>query len=474
MTERVTVAGGALAGRPAHELARLIRGGEISASEVVTEHLARIEELNPAINAFVHVASVEAMAQAAEVDAARRRGESLGPLAGVPFSVKDVISVADMPLTAGSRALADQRGTEDAPAVARLRSAGAICLGKTNTPEFALWTLTWNELFGYTVNPLSTESPQSPGGSSGGEATAIAAHMSAFGLGSDFGGSVRWPAQCAGLSSLRPTPGLIDNSGQLPGHRERGQWRLPPGSLQEKLQMIGPMARSVADVQTVAAVLWDQRGGRRASPVQEPAGNDLRIDWCAGEGTQPVQAPIVRAVRLAAERLGERCATPVVERTPAALTQAAALYRDLRSMDSTVEIRRHLGETEPGPVIRDLLEAARPVDTHESARLRRRLWDLRARMLDEMPDILLLPVASIGAPDLTERSFVVGDTRLDTWEILACCQAISLFGLPVAAVPVGAFDDGRRIGVQVVGRPGQDSTVLAVACRLESALEACS
>lgn len=473
MTEFLPVLDSSLAGRPAGELARLVSAGLVSATEVVADHLDRIAALNPQLNAFVHVATEAALADAAAVDAARARGERLGPLAGVPFSVKDVISVAGMPFTAGSRALAGHLGTEDAPSVARLRAAGAICLGKTNTPEFALWTLTWNELFGYTANPLPRQLDRSPGGSSGGEAAAVAAGLSAFGLGSDFGGSVRWPAHCTGLSSLRPTPGVVDSSGQLPGSRTHGQWRLAPGSLQAELQVVGPMARSVADVQLVTDVLADRGAGRGAAapaPGRDPAPDlaEVRMGWCRGEGTTPVAAPIVEAVATVADLLGQDLVRAVPETAPAALAEAAGLFREVRATDPTADIRAHLGAADPGPVIRTLLDAEQPVGPGLVASLRSRVRDLRERMLSQMPDVLLMPVAAIGAPGLTERSFEVDGTVLGPWEVLACSQAISLFALPSAVTPVGTFPDGRTIGVQVVGRPGSDDLVLTVARHLET------
>lgn len=441
----------------------LIAEGEVSATEVIDDHLTRAFELNVGLNAFVHLSARSARAEARAVDATRRRGEDLGPLAGVPFSVKDVISVEGMPFTAGSRALAGHMGSEDAPAVAAVRAAGAICVGKTNTPEFALWTLTWNELFGYTANPLPGQQDRSPGGSSGGEAAAVAAGLSAFGLGSDFGGSVRWPAHCTGLSSLRPTPGMIDNSGQLPGSRREGQWRLATGSLQADLQMIGPLTRTVADARLVTRVLSDGRAG-----VSDVNLDGVLVRWCRGEGTTAVDPAIATAIGTAAGMLGDDLGRPVVEHRPAALLEAVQLFRETRAADPTDDLRRLLGTTRPGPVIGALLEAEQPDSPARIIALRQRAIELRRQMLDQMPDVLLLPVAAIAAPSLTEREFAVCGKTLDPWDLLACCQAISLFGLPAAVTPVGTLTDGRPIGVQVVARPGCDDLALTVAQRIET------
>jgi amidase len=465
------------AGRSATELAGLVRSGVVSAVEVVRAHLAVIDQVNPGVNAFVHVAYDRAIAEAERVDAKRHRGEPLGALAGVPFSVKDVIGVEAMPFTAGSRALQEYVATEDAPAVRRLREAGAICLGKTNTPEFALWTLTWNELFGYTVNPLPPGSDRSPGGSSGGEAAAVAAGMSAFGLGSDFGGSVRWPAHCTGLTSLRPTPGVIPAAGQLPGRRVDGQWILDPETLQGKLQVVGPMARTVGDLRLVTDVLMglDPRPEATHPAATHPDGphpeapglEGLRISWCDGEGNGPVDPAIVGTVARAAARLFYETGRPAEQHRPAALVEAVGLFGELRATDQQGDIRALTEQMAPGPVIRALLDDTRPVTSQHLDELWRRLDELRRQMLDQMPDILLMPVAAIGAPRLDERVFTLQGSTLGPWDILACCQAISLFGLPAAVVPFDRFHDGRNIGVQVVGRPGQDHLVIAVAETLE-------
>jgi amidase len=452
---------GSLAGRPAGELAALVRSGQVTAVRVVEEHLRLIESLNPALNAFVHVAGNHALDEARGVDDALVRGEDPGPLAGVPFSVKDVISVEGMPFTAGSRALASHVGTEDAPAVRLLRESGAVCLGKTNTPEFALWTLTWNELFGYTANPHPSVSPRSPGGSSGGEAAAVASGMSAFGLGSDFGGSVRWPAHCTGLVSLRPTPGTVDARGQLPGRRRDGQWVIDPDTMQGRLQVVGPMARSVRDLRLVVDVLSAGSTGPRRTL------SGVRVGWCDGEGTQPVDPEIVAATRHAASRLADANGVRLEVGPPSALAESVHLFAELRATDQHHDIRTHTRDVPPGPVISGLLSSTDPVSEARVQSLWQRRDALRDQMVAEMPDVLLLPVAAIGAPRLEQREFRVREHTLGPWQILACCQAISLFGLPAAVVPVGRFADGRNIGVQVVARPGEEQVALAVAAALE-------
>jgi amidase len=354
--------------------------------------------------------------------------------------------------------------------VARLRQAGAICLGKTNTPEFALYPLTWNEVNGYTRNPVTTDKDRSPGGSSGGEAAAIAAGMSAFGLGSDFGGSVRWPAHCTGLVSLRPTAGRVPADGQLPGLRTERGWVQNPTSVQGRLQVVGPMARSVADLERITRVL---AGGPAAAGGQERPWSDrpvelssLRVAWSDGEGTVPVLVEIRAAVAAAAQRLTAMVAE-VSPLRPPALTKAADLFGQLRATDRHEEIRRWGDVTRFGATIRHLLLHPSGADADTVAALWRRRDALREQLLAQMPDVLLLPVASIGAPRLEEREFLIEGQRLGIWQILAASRAISLFGLPAAVVPVGSLPDGRPIGVQIVARPGADELALAVAATLE-------
>jgi amidase len=450
----------------------MVRSGEVSAVDVVAAHLRHIAEWDDQIHAFVWVAAEAALDEARAVDEAIRRGEDVGPLAGVPFSVKDVIAVAGMPLRAGSAAV-NYVPQRDAPTVARLRAAGAICIGKTNTPEFALYPLTWNETHGYTVNPLHLDAQRSPGGSSGGEAAAIAAGMSAFGLGSDFGGSVRWPAHCTGIVSLRPSVGRVDGTGQFPGAEADGLRSLDPRSVQGQLQVIGPMARTVDDLDLVMSVIAvpsqaSDTATRWTQPTPWQSGSaDPRtvcVGWCEGEGTVPVLREIVDAVRVAAEDLVPR---PRRMR-PRALELAADLFTELRATDQQHDIREWGEARDFGQPVRKLLAHTRSVNETDITQLWRRATELRDEMLHEMPDVLLLPVASIGAPHLEDRVFEIDSRRLDPWQVLSASRAVTLFGLPAAVVPIGALPDGSPIGVQVVTRPGRDELAVAVTKLLES------
>jgi Asp-tRNA(Asn)/Glu-tRNA(Gln) amidotransferase A subunit family amidase len=225
------------------EVARNIQTKEISPCEIVDAHLERIQKLQPILNAFVHVDEQGARRQARVAEASVLQGDALGTLQGVPISIKSCIDVAGWPCPAGSRLRADYVACEDAVLVSRLRAAGAILIGNTNVPEFLMAYETDNALFGKTSNPW--ELSRSAGGSSGGEAAAIASGCSMGGVGSDGGGSVRVPAHFCGISGLKPTPGRIPGTGHFPRGAGAFSW----------LGVVGPMARTVADVRALFDVM---------------------------------------------------------------------------------------------------------------------------------------------------------------------------------------------------------------------------
>ncbi|MFD6860247.1 amidase [Rhodococcus sp. NPDC060090] len=446
-------------GADAHTIARAVHRREISARAVVEQHLAHIDDRNPSLNAIVTVATEQALREADALDGLIARGEQPGLLAGVPFTAKDLITTDGVRTTAGSRALAENVPGVDAPAVAAMRAAGAILVGKTNTPEFGTSGLTDNELFGPTVNPLGTpEVPRSPGGSSGGEAAAIASEMSVVGLGTDFGGSVRWPAHCAGLASIRPTLGRVCPDGQYPGVVAGDHLLANPTTVHGMLQTIGPMARSLDDAALVLRVVSEPHVVW-ADPASVDV-NSLDITWAPGEGTVPVSAEIVAAVAEMAGRLGAR------RYEGSALGEGNALFGQLRSTQSHTDITALAISGEFGASIRTMLATGHRADSVEVEEL----WALRTRLvhrlLAEMGDLLVLPVASIGAPPLELDRFDVEGRALTWQEALASCRAISVVGFPSVVVPVGETADGMPIGVQLVARPFCEHVALAAAARL--------
>jgi amidase len=231
--------------RSAGELARMIAGAEVSSAEVIEAHLARIEAVNPKLNAVVRVLADDARARAAQADLAMARGEPLGPLHGVPFTVKENIDMAGLPTTSGVRALANAVAPSDAPVVERMRGAGAIAIGRTNLPDMGLRVHTESSLHGLTRNPWNPG--RTAGGSSGGEAAALATGMSPIGLGNDIGGSLRNPASACGIASIKPSAGRIPDAGVVPNED-----RLLAVQL---MQVQGPMARRVADLRLGFQVL---------------------------------------------------------------------------------------------------------------------------------------------------------------------------------------------------------------------------
>src|SRR5579864_2137950 len=281
----------------ASQIAEHVRTRQLSPVEVVKAHLARIEKLNPKINAFVQLDADRALEQARSAEAAVMRKEQLGPFHGVPISIKSSISVAGMKWEAGTKLREGITASSDAPLVQRLRKAGAVVLGTTNTPELLMAWETDNLLYGCTNNPWDLR--RTAGGSSGGEAAAIASGCSAGGVGSDGGGSIRVPAHFCGICGLKPTPGRISSSGHYPPGNSAFGW----------LGVVGPMARTVGDLKVLFEVLrGPDPGDALTSPVQLPAAGTkpsgkLRIGILEGDALGRVTPETQLAVRQAAQFL---------------------------------------------------------------------------------------------------------------------------------------------------------------------------
>lgn len=319
----------------AAEMARQITSGAISAREAVEAHIARIEAVNPKLNAVVVPLFDQARAEAAAADAARARGERVGPLHGVPITIKEAFDVAGTPTTAGLTHLAGHRAEADAPTVARLRAAGAIVLGKTNVPQLLLMNESDNPLYGRANNPWDLT--RTPGGSSGGEAAIIAAHGSPLGLGSDIGGSVRLPATACGICSLKPTTRRLTT---------RGHFDPIPGQ-EGILVQPGPMARSVEDLALALRIL--AAPGQEAIdasvapvPMGDPAQvslRGLRVLFYTENGLFAPSPAFRRAVREAAEALRAR-GVEVEEWRPPDVGRAWEIYLGLLLADGGASLRR--------------------------------------------------------------------------------------------------------------------------------------
>jgi Asp-tRNA(Asn)/Glu-tRNA(Gln) amidotransferase A subunit family amidase len=435
----------------------LVREGAISPTELVEAHLQQISQRNPQINAFTVVLADEARREARE----REAGEPLGLLYGVPVTVKDTFDVAGQPTRSGSRLRANHRAAQDAAAVARLRTAGAIVLGKTNTPELAASYETDNYITGRTTHPLDAE--RTPGGSSGGEAAAIAAFCSPGGLGSDGGGSIRVPAHFCGIAGLKPTPGRVPGSGHFPSLGY-------PGGL---TTVAGPMARTTEDLRLLFSVLVDYDPEDPFStpvPLRVPVVAGTRIGlWPQFYGV-PVAPEIRDAVSKAAKAF-EALGFPIEEFAPAGLERAPNLWAFLFSQwpSSALHKLTEGHEADLHWTLRENLSSATPsadeVLTNLAARDR-----MRAALLRQMRDtsVLLMPVCGIPAFRHRERKWTVEGREIGLFQAMMPAVIANVFGLPAVTVPIGRSEAGLPVGVQLMGRPYEDELLLELAVLLEN------
>jgi Asp-tRNA(Asn)/Glu-tRNA(Gln) amidotransferase A subunit family amidase len=447
------------------EVTEKIRSREISPCEVVDAHLERIEKLQPKLNAFVHVDAERARRQARAAEASVLRGDAVGALHGIAISVKSCIDVAGWPCPAGSLLRADYVACDDAVLVARLKAAGAILIGNTNVPEFLMAYETDNALSGKTSNPW--ELARSAGGSSGGEAAAIASGCSMGGVGSDGGGSVRVPAHFCGISGLKPTLGRIPGTGHFPRGAGAFAW----------LGVVGPMARTVADVRALFDVMkGPDADDALTSPIEAKSFGEgdlrgMRVGILESDALGDVTSGTTEAVRRAVGLLSEQFHVEPFQLK--GLEQAIELWwfffgpMIARLFEPMVEGR----EAELSPIFREYLSVAGlkiapTVDEFMAACVKRDI--VRAKIIKQMRDvpILLSPVCAGPAFRHGEGNWrpVCGYR-----ETMRHAQWLNLAGFPGVSVPMGFSAEGLPIGVQVIGRPNEDELVLAVAEILETA-----
>jgi len=450
------------------EIRECIRAKKSSPAEVVAAHLKRAAALQPKLNAFVYIDEQAAREQARRAEQAVRRGDELGSLHGVPVSVKSCINVAGWPCPAGSLLRKSYVASQDAVLVARLKAAGAIVIGNTNTPEFLMAYEADNLVSGRTSNPWDLS--RSAGGSSGGEAAAIAAGCSMGGVGSDGGGSIRVPAHFCGICGLKPTPGRIPATGHFPAGVGAFSW----------IGVVGPMARTIADVRALFEVMAGPDPGDALSAAVPIRALDDR------------QLKGLRVGILESEALGT-----ADEETNAAVKQAANNLAAqgfvveplrLRGLERAIElwwfffgpVIAHLfrpsvagQEHQLSPIFREYLECAEAepavtLDAFLAACAERDV--LRAEILRQMSDvpILLSPVSSTTAFLHGEGTWRSG-AKHGYRDTMRFSQWLNLTGLPGASVPVSVSTRGLPIGVQVIGRPHEEELVLAVAEQIETA-----
>jgi Asp-tRNA(Asn)/Glu-tRNA(Gln) amidotransferase A subunit family amidase len=452
-------------------MAQQVRQKKISPVELVEAHLAQIEKLNPKLNAFVQVDATRARRAAEEAETAVMRQKPLGPLHGVPISIKSSISVAGLCCESGTRLRAGLIAEQDAALVTRLKQAGAIVLGVTNTPELLMAWETDNLLYGRTNSPWDLE--RTPGGSSGGEAAAIAAGMSAGGVGSDGGGSIRVPAHFSGICGLKPTPGRIPSTGHFPV--SAGPFAL--------IGVVGPMARNVADLKILFEVMQGPDVGDTCAapvPLRWPKEEELRklkIGYFEDDGRTPVTPETRLAIRKATEAL-RSTGFQVEPFRPQGLEEARQLWHKFFVVAGAMLLKPMFkeGDADLSPILKQFLQEAAAQPTHSGrslldAWIQRDL--LRARFFAQMQQypILLCPAAAVPAFRHGERSWQIDGPigkktvhYLDAWSYT---EFFNLLGNPAAVVPVTHSLEGLPIGVQIVGRPWQEEQVLAVAAALE-------
>ncbi|HKZ04829.1 MAG TPA: amidase family protein [Methylomirabilota bacterium] len=445
-----------LAFTPAVELARLYRTRKVSPLEVMQAALARIDAVNPQVNAFVTLAREAALWEARRATAAMRRGKALPPLFGVPVGIKDVTQTRGILTTYGSTLFKDHVPEVDAIVVERLKAAGAIVLGKTNTPEFAFGPNTVNAVFGATRNPWNLA--RTAGGSSGGSAAALATGMCPIAEGTDLGGSLRGPAAHCGVVGFRTTPGLIP--------------RYPSVLAWDTYSVEGPMARTVADAALMLSVM---AGPDPRSPIsyavetrelaraaQAPSVKGWRIAWTPDLGGLVTVDGVVREVcEEAVSALGDAGA-----RVRAACPDMSEVPEIVRLSRGFLMVARHGDKL---PQHRDVLQAGLVENTEQGLALtaadvargellRTALWNRVREFLDGR-DLWLTPTTAM-APFPLEQP-VLGRSFLT--------YAFSVLGLPAISVPAGFTRDGLPIGLQIVGKRGGEAAVLRAAAAFEAA-----
>ena len=437
-------------------MAHAVREREVSAVELVDAHALRIEARNGAVNAIVLPRLDQAREEARAADAALARGDVLGPLHGVPFTAKEVIAVEGMPWTNGSLLLAGRVATEDAEVIRRMRGAGAILLGKTNLSELSAFWDSVNLVYGATHNPH--DATRTAGGSTGGEAAALASAMTPLGIGTDLAGSIRAPAHWTGVFGLKTSRDAIP----FPPH---DPW--PSGAGMQMFGAAGPMARHSGDLDLMLAALAE----RRLEPVPV-----VRLAVFEEDGLQPVSRACREAVRRAAGVLADSGMEIVESRPPRAGDLRAAFDTILRHevavaigsvvVDSDVELM---------PYVSELVESTHSFRASAEAYVAafQRVAEIEGAAAAWFAShaVALCPVAPDVAPPIGVFTFppVDGEPTRPGGKLSLCTYANAL-GLPALAVPVLRSDAGLPVGVQLIGRRGEERTLIAVAARLEEQL----
>ncbi len=460
----VSSSGSDLVFKTAREQAKLIADGEILSEELVQAHLDQIERVNPAVNAMVTLDAESALRQACEADMARLAGEEMGELYGLPIAVKDLQNTKGILTTQGSPIYKDFVPDSDALIVERVKKAGAIVIGKSNTPEFGAGSQTFNSVFGSTKNPYDVS--KTCGGSSGGAGVALATGMTTIATGSDLGGSLRNPAAWSNVVGIRPSPGRVPAVGGDLG------W--------STLSTDGPMGRTVDDVALQLSVMAGNDARSPLSLRESGAGfagslerdfKDVRIAWSKDLGGRPIDAEnsrVTEAQKHVFENLG--C---IVEDDEPDLSSTDQIFQALRAYSFGIKHETHLRDNRDKlkeTVIWNAEQGLKmsAIDVAHAEQLRTQLWEQLMRFFDKY-EFLALPVTSVPpfSIDLeypTDINGVEPETYLDwMWP----CYTISVTGLPAMSVPAGFTKDGLPVGLQLVGRPRHEMGLLQLASAFE-------
>lgn len=449
----------------ATSLAAEIRLARVSPVEVTEAVLARIERVNPTINAYCTVAAEAARAQARLAEAAVVRGDVLGPLHGVPISFKDLTATAGIRTTFGSRIWEHHIPKADAPVVERARRAGAIVLGKTNTPEYGCKGVTDNRIFGVTRNPWNLG--RTPGGSSGGAAAALAAGLGPLAEGSDLAGSIRQPAACCGVVGLKPTVGRVP--------------RFPNVNGWTSFACVGPMARTVRDAALLLSVM---AGPDERDPMSLPLAPEsfaraveggiagLRVAFSPDLGYASVDPEIRALCAAAAGRFTELGCT--VEASDPGFDDPETLFLDLTAPLRAAADQHHLAQwrAEMDPILVERMERANgmtAVDFERATHRRTAMWHI-VREFFERFDLLLTPVTAVPPIplDLQYPREIAGRRTSSPIAWFPFTYPFAMMGLPAISVPCGFTRDGLPVGLQIVGRRFADATVLRAAAAFEA------
>lgn len=446
----------------AARIGREILAGTLSSRAMVEMSLERIGAVNPAINAIVQLCGERALDEAGRLDAMAERGQAAGPLHGVPITVKDSLDTAGMPSTGGTLGRKDFLPPEDATVVARLRAAGAVLIGKSNTPELTFSGETNNLIYGRTNNPY--DPARSPGGSSGGSAAVIACGGSFLELGSDTGGSIREPAHLCGITGIKPTSGRVPRTGHIVSH---------VGGVMESLTQVGPMARHVEDLALALPLISGPDGVDpyvHPVPSGDPDAVDLqrlRIGWYCDNGILSPCEDVARVTRQVADRLSDRGLSVNECRLPG-MEELVSLCCELRESANAGFIMRLLerhGTSEPGPDLEGYLteEDLRRSGSFDPVLLEK-IDAARSRALECFAglDAIVCPAAhAIARPH--------GSSRRDSFETWSYIIVHNLLGWPAGTVRAGTSGSGNLpVGVQVVAAPWREDIVLALMREIET------